>query len=580
VEAEQILLNYTAGNIDANDKLTMKELATLPTPRFELPKWAGFNFGDGVRAPNHSIRVLNFDFDNSGSKSLLVISRPNLTGGIWPKFSEVQFLKNNGGGNFTDVTDSTLINYNTNTAASYTPKLVDLNGDGLTDILLSGTDYSGRNNSSQVLIHTKEHKYVASFQTIISDYNAQVTAIQKSANMGNTVTILKSPDNKLYLVTTVNYSEGGVLKQSVYLSALGDVASGGAQATVNNIKQTWPWMSDAQVNTLLSQSNSGMWLNTPIVDINKVMQPIGPLTLGPISRPIQGFIFGVNMPIKEAHAFDSTGRNFTVNLGSMAKYGTNAFGANMGQMDSYEITSHAERFLNANAITINGMRIGADVQNPYRLPGSDQVRNEFGNTGSGVNASDMINYGGARPQQFTVGVPNYYRNGKWSMGTQYTSLNSSPWLNFGGSWGSINNSGTLEHVVSYKHQGFSWQGSLTRTTHTVSPGLVTKVNDITGAWTEAGWRGNHYRYGDLGVYAGIKPYAFSGSVEANIPQGVDTQGNPVYNKHVMSLQNQVTPYGRMMYTNWIEKGTLYRFSAMALGTGRYQLMHELRFYLD
>jgi hypothetical protein len=110
--------------------------------------------------------------------------------------------------------------------------------------------------------------------------------------------------------------------------------------------------------------------------------------------------------------------------------------------------------------------------------------------------------------------------------------------------------------------------------------LVTKVNDITGAWTEAGWRGRHYRYGDLGVYAGVKPYAFSGSVEANIPQGVDTQGNSVYNKHVMSLQNQVTPYGRMMYTNWIEKGTLYRFSAMALGTGRYQLMHELRFYLD
>jgi hypothetical protein len=167
---------------------------------------------------------------------------------------------------------------------------------------------------------------------------------------------------------------------------------------------------------------------------------------------------------------------------------------------------------------------------------------------------------------------------------QYTKLNTNPWIAFGGSWGAINNSGILDNVVTYRHNGFSTQASLMNVTTNITPGLITKVNNIVGAWGETGYRFGDVRHeGDFGVYVGVKPVVLSGSVEAKLPSAVDNQGNIQYTNKTLMIQNQVTPYVRALYTNMLTRTTQYRFSAMTTANNsanQYRIMNEFRFFFD
>jgi hypothetical protein len=133
----------------------------------------------------------------------------------------------------------------------------------------------------------------------------------------------------------------------------------------------------------------------------------------------------------------------------------------------------------------------------------------------------------------------------------------------------------MDHVLTYYKNGFSSQTGLMHTTSTINPGLVTKVNDIFGAWHESG-----YRYENLGVYAGIKPVVVSGSVEAKLPTGIDNNGNILYTNKKMPIQSQTAGYVRALYTGEISKNTVYKLSGMSALNGQYRLMSELRFFLD
>jgi hypothetical protein len=112
--------------------------------------------------------------------------------------------------------------------------------------------------------------------------------------------------------------------------------------------------------------------------------------------------------------------------------------------------------------------------------------------------------------------------------------------------------------------------------------LITKVNNIVGAWGETGYRYNNKNnnFGDIGVYAGVKPVVLSGDVEARMPTSVDNNGNVMYTNKKLAIQNQATPYVRALYTNMIDKKTMYRFSAMGTQQGQYRFMHEIRWWLD
>jgi hypothetical protein len=66
------------------------------------------------------VRVSAHDFNSDNVTDAIVFSQPGrVAPGTSTNYSEIQFLRNNGGGNFTDVTDSTLVGYNTNTRGTY-----------------------------------------------------------------------------------------------------------------------------------------------------------------------------------------------------------------------------------------------------------------------------------------------------------------------------------------------------------------------------------------------------------------------------------------------------------------------------
>jgi hypothetical protein len=548
-------------NIDSSDNLTFNQISVLPTPRFELPKWAALGI-----TTSHNVRALAFDFDNSGLTSAVIFSQPGITpAGINTNYSEIQFLKNMGGGNFTDVTDTTLVGYNTATRVTYNPKLLDLNGDGLMDILVSGGDSNG--TSTQFLLQSTDHKYVAAYQKAMTDFLTQSNSLAGADNNTNTVNVVKGPDGKMYLVTAASFMNGGDRQLAVYASMLGTQSVTSAQTAINLIKQTWPYMTDIQANLTLAKTAATYINGVAVIDDQTIFQPIGDVGLsvaGKGLQPIRGYISGLNLDDAPAVAQDSTGRSWATNLKSMNMQGLNAFQYNTEHIDQYELTSQAEYLINGPVNTYNGMRAGSEGRNA-------------GNTWSGKDEGpSYLN----KPTQYTVGMPNAYRNGNFSYGAQYTSLNSNPFLAFGGAWGAVNNSTVLDNVFNYRNSGFSAQASLMYVTTNITPGLITKVNNMYGTWAETGYRYTQDRFGDLGVYTGIKPVVLSGNVEAKLPTSIDNNGNTVYTSKTMSVQNQTVGYLRALYTNQLTKQTQYRFSVMGTQQGQYRVMNEFRLWLD
>jgi hypothetical protein len=542
-------------NIDSNNQLTFNEIATLPTSRFNLQKWRDIGILD-----SHNIRVAAHDFNNDNKTDAIVFSQPGVVmPGTSTNYSEIQFLKNNGGGSFTDVTDTTLVGYNTNTRTTYQPKFLDLNGDGLTDILVSGGDNTGA--SSQFLLKSSDGKYVATYANVLSDYLRQVKNLANADGNDHTVNVVRAPDGKLYLVSAVSFMNGTDRQLAVYISALGSQSVTTAQTAINLMLQRWPYMTAAQANAALARTTSTYLNGVAVIDENAILNPIGDLSLPTMGgfRAINGFIAGINLNNGSVVAMDQAGRSYNMNLASMSVSRLNAFGFNTQHNDQYELTSHAEYLVNGNVTTVNGLRLGSDF------------------AGRDANNMTALN----KPTQYTLGVPRWYQTGNWSLGTQYTYLNSNPWIAFDGAWGSVNSSGVMDNVVTYRKNGFSAQASLMHVSTNINPGLITRVSDMWGAWAETGYRfGSARENGNMGIYAGIKPVVLSGSVDAQLPTAVDNRGNIVYSSKKLTVQNQTAGYLRALYTNQLDRRTQLRLSAIGTTDGQYRAMTEIKFWID
>jgi hypothetical protein len=534
---------------------------------------------------SHNYLVINYDFNSSGNQSLILFSSPGTSGGV--KQSAIQFLQNDGTGNFTDVTATMLKGYNTNTYGSYHPQFVDL-GNGFKSMIVSGTDWSGTANSStQFLIkQSATGPYVAAFQNIITDFASQANLIAGIPNSGNQVAVVKDADKNLYLVTTLQYQTDATSpkRMATYLSLVGaNVTTTTAQSAFNAVKATWPWMSSAQVNQVLASTSSNYLTDAGtglVLNPDKLLSPVGSLSVATRSgiTALTGGIAGVDMSgLNQMQAFDSLGRNYSLNFGSNNSVGPNSFTFNTEHIDQYNLSSHTEYMLNGNTNTVYNqqgmaMRLGAETRNQSNTIGIPLLPKEFGD-----QSSTGMQLGPTAPTQWSLGLPEFYKRGNFSTGFQYTSLNTNPWLNFTGSFGSVSGSSTLEQVMTYRKDGFSVQGALMMTTTNFKPGIVTDVSPIVAGWTEAGYRYNELGFGDLGVYAGVKPVVLSGDVTANMPTGVDNLGNAIYTSTKMNVVGQITPYIRALYTRVIDRHNAYRLSGMATETGQYRAMAEYRY---
>ena len=68
----------------------------------------------------------------------------------------------------------------------------------------------------------------------------------------------------------------------------------------------------------------------------------------------------------------------------------------------------------------------------------------------------------------------------------------------------------------------------------------------------------------------------SGSVEAKLPTGVDSQGNIVYTNKKFAVQNPINSYVRMVYTGEINRQMSYVLGGTVIDNGHYRAQAILR----
>jgi len=516
-----------------NNQLNYTYHSDLPQQRFSLAKWTSYGFTNA-----HTYQVVAFDFDDDNAKDVLVFTTPSGTNSHL--YHELQFLKNSGTGTFTDVTDSILVGYDTNTIGPSSPTFIDLNGDSKTDIFFSG--------SYQFLLKSSDGKFVAAHQNIIKDFITQAQSAAIDTNgVQNTVNILKAASGKLYLISTVNVMNGSDRQLEIYMSELGTQKTTTAQTAVNLILQKWPYMNTVDANKALAMT-SASYLGGKVIDLDTLFNPIGTLNLHTAGglKPINGYVSGINIGATSAVGVDSLNRSFDMNLSSMQANQLNAFDRVVEYADAERLTSQAEYLIRGPVANFGALRVGVD-QTP------------------------------SNQQQYTIGLPNYYNRGNFAVGMQYTRLNSNPWFNFTGAWGEITGSSIMDNVFSYHKNGFSAQGSLMYVGTSINPGLITRVNNMWGAWGEVGYRmAANKNSSSMAVYLGIRPTILSGSINANIPTSVDNSGNIVYTSKTLAVENQALGYVRAVYTTQLNQYSQFKLSAIGAASGEYRVMNELK----
>lgn len=130
----------------------------------------------------HHVAVKSFDFSQDGLPDLIIFSRGWWDGEVWPIKSTVQFLQNEGDGNFVDVTDQRLFGYDLDTQSAYEPIIVDINKDGLLDIFISDSSYVVDNKSTSILLQQQNGTFFDSgrsvFNEVLNDDGGFGTIIQ------------------------------------------------------------------------------------------------------------------------------------------------------------------------------------------------------------------------------------------------------------------------------------------------------------------------------------------------------------------------------------------------------------------
>ena len=460
----------------------------------------------------HHVRVVNHDYNEDGNADVIVFSLDSDGG---QKLSEIQFLQNDGTGTFTDTTSTTLIGYQTNTSSTYKPRFFDINGDGKTDILVSGGTHD-TNNSHQFLLKTTDNKYVAAYQNVLKGFMDDVASISGNTTLGSTVNIFEGDDGNKYLVTwasSAGYSDDN--KLTFFMSRL-DGTTIAAGTAINMIQNAWSYLSDAQAAQALVDTGQSFAGGT-IIDINKAFQPIGTLTMNGLK--LNGSVYGFDIGNVTGQALDGIGRNYSVNL---AQTNIDSDGATMfNSISSF------------NTKTENGVIAGADTTTQQFTLGQNMWTNANAVTGNGTTYSVHL-----------------------------SKLNSNPWIGFSGIWGEVDNTNIVDNVVTYKKGGFTARASAMHVRTNFQKGLITKVSDQFGVWGELG-----YKQGNLDLGAGVHPVLLNGDVTANVPTSVDSTGNLNYTEHKFKLPTYVNGYLKANYNFNLDTNTKIKVSSAVSQSG-------------
>lgn len=492
--------------IDSNNNLHFNYEADLPLPRLDLT--------DGSGVENHDVRIVAHDFNEDGIEDVIVFSRDQ---DYTNKISEIQFLLNDGSGNFSDVTTDTLIGYDTNTHSTYKPTFLDINNDGKTDILVSGGDYSGNNNSHQILFKSSDNKYVAAYQNILKDLFTDLESQTSKSSDGSTVNIFEAPNGQTYLITYMSYVPANQSDRvvDVFLSQLTDPNLTTVQNASDLLQSTWSYLSQEQINQALIDTSSSFH-GGYVINLEQAMKPIGSLSInnlllsGSLIAPgVSGEMFS------DVTAVDDLGRDYSINLGSASKDKT---------ILDFSTYIHKGQNLTSSIIATSDL--------PVFVLGNDHL--------------NTMSYSGiAKSWQYTI--------------SKTYMADISPWLSMQGVWGEVTSSDTTELGLYKDIEDFWLQTGWINSNTKIQPGVISNVSPIQALYGMVG-----YSYTDsnnsIEISTGIEPMILSGNMTYYVPTSINANGDLIYSSGSIALDNGITNFFKIHH-DWSITDNLSMISA-------------------
>ena len=155
-------------------------------------------------SPNdHTVRVLAFDYDGDSDMDVIAFSRSLGQDGT----SVIDFLANDGAGNFTKDTGATNYTGGANLGVNYQPQLISIDGAGGSDIFLSGASYNDANNATRILVNNDDGTFTDTYSTnFTANSEVKEATVRSLIGSGNPQQIVLGPSNNYYIVTYMVYT--------------------------------------------------------------------------------------------------------------------------------------------------------------------------------------------------------------------------------------------------------------------------------------------------------------------------------------------------------------------------------------
>ena len=494
------------------------------------------NLAVNIPTGRHTIRIQAIELNNDGLKDFLMVTRPNDDGvNGWDESTQksyVEFYKNLGGGEF----EKTALFFK-DQAVFYNIEVKDINGDGVDDIYLGATGFGttvllGDRNCCGHIVYTEAGA------DMIDKFEDRISANTDGTGVG-AVNIVKGPGGKSYLVGTAKLYQGDNQLEKVYYSEITNSGVVTLNQNVAALQEMWPQLSAAEAEEILSLTGT-QFSNGVITNLAKAHNPVGQLLIPTRTGrfvPMRGSVSGVNFGgSAKMIATDSFNRGYNINMSGTAVDGENLWAKRTFTPTDY---SSAALSLSERVVTLGDYKFSTNSDNQTSF------------AYSGIRLSD-----------------------DFGLQVSLAQLSTNPWLNLSGAWGKISGANLAEISGVYTKSKYTIRGGIIRTTTEFQPGLVTEISPITSAWTDVEFGVNE----NFTLGSGIFPTAVSGDITAEIPTGVDSNGEVKYKSVKADIISSLVGYARMNYSNQLKnhKNITYGVSTISSTTKNASLFANIK----
>jgi subtilisin family serine protease len=355
--------------------------------------------------------------------------------------------------------------------------------------------------------------------------------------------------NDAYVTSDFYILAPGIAVNSTYKDGAYKEMSGTSMASpvvagaVAIVHQLWPYMQGKNIAQLLLQTAdknlpnySKVTHGAGLLDLEKATRPVGDLGISLTGRTgttaeLSGSL-SANIDtgvLASVSAVDELDRDFTVDLTP----GTVSKSISMSQSLNAERDGWGASIANLNTKQVGDFRFGA----------SEDTKN--------------VTLGYTTPVAKNLDLT-----------LSYTHSEESPWIGMSGMYGEVTGSNTIDATAKYKFsKNFTAQVGLMSTNTDIKSGIVQDVDNVQAAYAGVSYKEYMKNKDTVSVYAGVKPYALSGSVKLRVPTGVDANGVMQYEEVDSKVKTLLEGYAGVNYVNNVDDMTSTTWSLGADSAG-------------